>query len=57
MSMFNVLIHTIAIDLIFIIVALCIALIVIMVRHRNDKQQQNNKIGLCIPNNKEDDNE
>lgn len=57
MSMFNVLIRTIAIDLIFIIVALCIALIIVMIHHRNDKQHQNNKIGLCIPNNKEDDNE
>ena len=50
-SMFNVLIRTIAIDLIFIIVALCIALIVILVRHRKHKQDDND-IGVCVPNNK-----
>lgn len=50
--MFNVLIHTIAIDLIFIIVALCVALIVYMVRQK--KHEQDDNIGICIPNRKID---
>lgn len=33
------------------IVALCIALIVVLVRHRKHKQD-NNDIGVCIPNNR-----
>ena len=33
------------------IVALCIALIVVLVRHRKHKQDNNN-IGVCIPNNR-----
>lgn len=57
-SMFNVLIHTIAIDLIFIIVALCVALIVYMIRHRTDevskKHKQENNIGVCVTNRKID---
>lgn len=52
LSMFNVLIRTIAIDLIFIIVALCVALIVYMVRHKKHKQDDN--IGVYIPNRKID---
>lgn len=50
--MFNVLIRTIAIDLIFIIVALCVALIVYIVRHK--KHKQDNNIGVCISNRKID---
>lgn len=52
LSMFNVLMHTIAIDLIVIIVALCVALIVYMVRHK--KHKQDNNIEVCIPNRKID---
>lgn len=33
------------------IVALCVALIVVLVRHRKHKQD-NNDIGVCIPNNR-----
>lgn len=33
------------------IVALCVALIVLLVRHRKHKQD-NNDIGVCIPNNR-----
>lgn len=50
--MFNVLIRTIAIDLIFIIVALCIALIIYVVRHKKHKQDDN--IGVCTPSRKID---
>nr|DAU40095.1 MAG TPA: hypothetical protein [Caudoviricetes sp.] len=50
--MFNVLIRTIAIDLIFIIVALCVALIIYIVRHK--KHKQDNNIGVCVPNRKID---
>lgn len=50
--MFNVLIRTIAIDLIFIFVALCVALIVYMARRK--KHKQDNSVGVCIPNRKID---
>lgn len=52
LSMINVLVRTIAIDLIFIIVALCVALIVYMVRHK--KHKQDDSVGVCVPDRKID---